>query len=327
MIYFLTRLDADFRFVGDELKPDRATLPLIETSGRGANKVAVDGSDYSQLWDGTKLLAIDGRVVEIDYPVPFTANTLALGFKSPEANSVLTDDKAVFDTLSEDFYLGFAAYGIRAYKVNPRTLEFTLIDDDTGNRVTGTNGDDVQHGGAGNDVLRGLGGRDDITGRGGVDVIYGGKGNDRLDGGGGADTIEGNGGKDTLIGGGDTDSLRGGGGNDRIVGGTGDDRLFGDAGADRLIGGGGHDTLTGGTGNDILTGGKGGDHFIISAGDDRVTDFTEFDIITLEGVRENEVDLLYRKGDTLLRAEDFTLRIEDYRLESFDYGLVDFDPY
>ncbi len=78
------------------------------------------------------------------------------------------------------------------------------------------------------------------------------------------------------------------GGNDKLYGGLGDDILFGQGGNDELygedgndilFGGTGNDILIGGLGNDILTGGSGADIFKWVEGDldgstDRITDFT-----------------------------------------------------
>jgi surface adhesion protein len=68
--------------------------------------------------------------------------------------------------------------------------------------------------------------------------------------------------------GGGKDELHGGAGNDILYGQGGDDKLFGDEGNDILYGGTGNDYLDGGTGNDILVGGKGNDTLIGGEGDD-----------------------------------------------------------
>ncbi|EII3003573.1 type I secretion C-terminal target domain-containing protein, partial [Vibrio cholerae] len=69
------------------------------------------------------------------------------------------------------------------------------------------------------------------------------------------------------------------GGNDILNGGEGNDILYGQGGNDILIGGLGDDILIGGLGDDILTGGSGEDLFKWVGGDldggrDRITDFT-----------------------------------------------------
>ncbi|MEH8224806.1 type I secretion C-terminal target domain-containing protein [Aeromonas veronii] len=80
---------------------------------------------------------------------------------------------------------------------------------------------------------------------------------------------------------GGSDKLHGGLGDDILFGQGGDDELYGEDGNDILYGGTGSDKLYGGLGNDILTGGEGKDFFVWSQGDasasnpavDTVTDF------------------------------------------------------
>lgn len=109
----------------------------------------------------------------------------------------------------------------RAAQQPPQTptcagLPATILGDGKGNRIRGTNGNDVIVGGAGADT---------IDGRGGRDLICGGSGPDRLTGGGGADELRGGGGKDRLTGGRGSDRLVGGGGTDRGAGGPGSDSV------------------------------------------------------------------------------------------------------
>ncbi|MFO4666455.1 type I secretion C-terminal target domain-containing protein, partial [Vibrio cholerae] len=78
---------------------------------------------------------------------------------------------------------------------------------------------------------------------------------------------------------GGNDKLYGGLGDDILFGQGGDDELYGEDGNDILFGGTGNDILIGGFGNDILTGGSGEDLFKWVDGDldgsrDRITDFT-----------------------------------------------------
>lgn len=79
------------------------------------------------------------------------------------------------------------------------------------------------------------------------------------------------------------DEIHAGGGNDTLIGDAGNDRLFGDAGNDyldggtkndRLWGGDGEDVLNGGKGDDVMTGDADADVFVISDGNDIVTDFS-----------------------------------------------------
>lgn len=105
---------------------------------------------------------------------------------------------------------------------------------------TGAEAADRLAGGAGSDLIRGLGGADDLSGGGGRDM---------LDGGAGADTLAGGGGDDVLLGGDGKDSLSGGAGADMLMGGAGADTLTGGAGADTFFfvkddAGGGADRIT-----------------------------------------------------------------------------------
>lgn len=166
-------------------------------------------------------------------------------------------------------------------------------------------GDDVVHGEAGNDSLFGEAGNDSLFGGDGNDSIEGGDGADLVMGGAGSDTIWGGAGNDTLYGndgidyilgddgddsiyaGAGDDGATGGAGNDIVYGGLGSDTLYGGAGDDILLGDGergvggddtligeaGNDTLYGYDGDDVMTGGAGNDFFIVSTGQDTITDF------------------------------------------------------
>jgi Ca2+-binding RTX toxin-like protein len=92
-----------------------------------------------------------------------------------------------------------------------------------------------------------------VDGTAGADAALSGTtGNDILSGFAGNDTLNGNDGNDWLSGGAGTDTLNGGNGNDKLDGGTGNDTLNGGAGNDLLIGGAGNDTLNGGLGADTF---------------------------------------------------------------------------
>lgn len=162
--------------------------------------------------------------------------------------------------------------------------------------ITGGNGNDEIFGGAGADTITETQGSDTISGDAGDDVINvtGGVNNQLVDGGDDNDqitvfnaaasenTLLGGAGNDSLQSGDSTDTLDGGAGDDQLVsgrgddivtGGTGDDNLIGFEGADTLDGGEDDDTLDGGDGSDSITGGDGFDDFLVSAGDDTITDF------------------------------------------------------
>ena len=94
---------------------------------------------------------------------------------------------------------------------------------DRGERILGTEGDDVIRCGSGNDR---------VDGRGGDDVIFCGSGNDVVRGGSGNDRLYGESGDDALDGGSGNDLLSGGGGDDRLVGGPGRDSFEDGSGRD-----------------------------------------------------------------------------------------------
>jgi len=160
--------------------------------------------------------------------------------------------------------------------------------------LTGTNTDNVFEGGAGNDVIDGLGGLDTLsyasaaaavtvslavttaqnTVGAGTDTISnfeyltGSAFNDTLTGSTVNNLIDGGLGNDTILAGDGEDQLRGGGGVDNLQGQGGDDQLFGDLGNDTLSGGLGLDILYGGEGNDVLNGNEGNDSLYGDAGTD-----------------------------------------------------------
>ncbi|PPC80043.1 MAG: hypothetical protein CTY35_11350, partial [Methylotenera sp.] len=84
----------------------------------------------------------------------------------------------------------------------------------SGNRINGTDADEILIGGSSDDIL---------SAGGGNDVLIAGAGNDQLFGGSGADRLEGGLGNDTLNGGAGNDLLMGGAGNDILTGGLGAD--------------------------------------------------------------------------------------------------------
>ena len=98
--------------------------------------------------------------------------------------------------------------------------------------------------------------------------------NDEIHAGDGKDIVMGDAGNDQLFGDAENDQIDGGTGNDLLWGGDGDDGLVGAAGNDRLNGEAGKDRLNGGKGDDVATGGSDADVFVISEGNDVVTDFT-----------------------------------------------------
>lgn len=154
-------------------------------------------------------------------------------------------------------------------------MKNVIVADPAGGTITGTTGDDL---------LRGLAGDD---------LMYAGAGNDNL---------HGNAGDDRMYGGNGDDNLNGGSGEDILFGENGDDRLSGASGDDDLRGGDGDDLLLGQDGKDILTGGAGADTFVFSKKD---TDETVF----LAGITADNADtitdLSFAEGDAI-RLEGFS---------------------
>lgn len=176
-------------------------------------------------------------------------------------------------------------------------------DEQLGNRIVGTPGDDTLVGTANGDVICGLGGHDTIVGGAGNDAILAGHGSATIDGGEGFDyvtyhtspgpvhadmasgTVVGDFGlddlqgieavvgsffDDVLVGGPGPDSFNGSYGDDLIIGGAGDDILYDFAGDDVLVGGSGDDLLIAQGGDDLLSGGDGDDRLFGGKGDDRL---------------------------------------------------------
>ena len=123
-------------------------------------------------------------------------------------------------------------------------------------------------------IVNGADGDDEITGSDQAgDLLSGGAGNDVIDGLGNSglpyhqDRIDGDADNDILRGGAGEDSVDGGSGNDEVFGGDGDDYLGGVAGVDALHGDAGDDWLDTGAGDGELSdGGDGGDE-ILCVGD------------------------------------------------------------
>ena len=101
----------------------------------------------------------------------------------------------------------------------------------------------------------------------------------------GQDTLIGSNGNDLILAYGGANTMKGRKGNDYLVGGDGDDKLRGGRNSD---------ILDGGDGADQITGGRGQDRFILSAGEDVITDFDlQFDHVAIApdvNVSFNSVD-------------------------------------
>ncbi|MBL4749898.1 MAG: Hint domain-containing protein [Amylibacter sp.] len=194
-------------------------------------------------------------------------------------------------------------------------------------------------GGAGDDVITGLGGDDVLDGGTGDDEIYGGGGDDEITGGAGNDFVEGGAGDDVIDTSGpnstgfnpaldlgfpglvtpdadpfnDRDVVYGGAGNDTITtgddadtifGGTGDDVIDGGIDADFIDGGDGDDTIVGGEGSDVIYGGA-GDDVIYAALDPSFPDSLNIPD-DIDPVLNNGDDLVHggAGNDTIYGADD-----------------------
>ena len=179
----------------------------------------------------------------------------------------------------------------------------------------GHGGDDIEHGGAGNDTLEAGDGNDSVFGGGGNDLIYGRAdndelhgqdGNDTVAGGGGADLIHGDAGNDLLKGDWERDTIHGGDGDDTILAGivtagsyaqTQADTIFGEAGNDRYIVVSQYDAGTvsfdGGTGTDTL-----------EVRSDNLTSYNGYDLEYYTAVASPTIDLT---GMTLASVERLEL--------------------
>ena len=137
--------------------------------------------------------------------------------------------------------------------------------------VSGSDDDNIIHGGD-------VGNR--ISGNAGDDTIYGGAGKDYLYGNAGDDTIYGGDGDDSIYGSAGDDIIHGEDGNDNLIGGAGADTIYGGAGIDSIRGNDGDDILYGGDGDDFFNGQGGADIFALNADDtgaDLVRDFIPSD--------------------------------------------------
>lgn len=172
------------------------------------------------------------------------------------------------------------------------------------------------YGGEGNDTLIGDDGRDLLRGDFGHDVIVGHGGDDGLLGGNGFDRLRGQDGDDDLYGEQGNDTLRGAAGDDSLEGGTG---------ADLVDGGSGRDTLDGGSGNDTLTGGGHADTFILSEGDNIITDFGPQDTLDLRNVAYDGASMSANAdGDLVLHYTNGSTTVVGLAAAGFDFDSLVF---
>ncbi len=236
------------------------TIGVAAESGFGEYQLDVDVADAVQVLP--------------DDDNPLLANLVWTGTDDAD-HVVFTQIDATTIEVSLIFSNGMPAVGTATFAgITGRVIADALAGNDTidGSGLTTTSvdfqgglGDDTLFGGAAADYLQGD--PDGAEGHdAGNDVIHGGDGNDQIFGdgaeGSGNDTIYGDAGNDTIYGDGaegGTDEIHGGADNDYIdTGGGVDDVAYGDAGDDILLGGdgaeGASDQLYGGDGRDILIG-------------------------------------------------------------------------
>ncbi|MHA6327075.1 Hint domain-containing protein [Roseivivax sp. CAU 1753] len=279
----------------DSLRGDAGSDQFIAVDGFG-NDTVVGGEM------GADTDFLDFRAISSGLTITFggdeagsaTAGTDTVTFSEIE-NIWLSNQADVVDGSASTTYMGIGA----------GDGNDTVVTGSGDDLVLGQAGNDSLEGGAGSDSVDGGLGNDTILGGIGNDSLTGGNGDDDIDGGDGADTISGGADNDVLSGNGDADSILGGDGDDIIFGGDGDDIVDGGTGADTVYGGQGADSITGGdgadylfgddfsatggndtidggagddtlhgnAGDDVLTGGGDNDLFMVSDGNDTITDF------------------------------------------------------
>jgi Ca2+-binding RTX toxin-like protein len=108
---------------------------------------------------------------------------------------------------------------------------------------------------------------------------------------------------DSLCGGEDNDLLFGNLGVDTLTGCQGDDFLYGGQENDSLTGGSGNDWVSGDLGNDTLTGGIGQDTFLLTSGNDLITDFEDtVDVLGLTaGITFEQLSIASENNSTIIR--------------------------
>ena len=249
---------------------------VITDFSRGRN--VIDLRAFSTIGDFPDLTLIaDSRGVIVD-------------LSDHVGGTILVESAALDDLDVGDFLLYGWVYG---------------FDDEFGDTLHGTAGDDSIAGRGGGDTIHGRGGNDHIRGDEGGDALYGEAGDDLLDGGTGKDNLLGGADADTIEGGAGGDCAWGGTGDDTIRGGTGDDTIHGDEGGDALYGEAGDDLLLGDKGDDTLHGGSGSDEVYGNGDDDVLFGGEGNDTVsggdgsdTLDGGRGDD----YLDGDILTRV-------------------------
>ena len=104
-----------------------------------------------------------------------------------------------------------------------------------------------------------------------------------------------------------------------IIGDKDDNRLLGWYGPDTLTGGKGDEILDGERGADILTGGPGADWFVISEGDDVITDFNPAEGDRLIFLNDPGISIVDSDSDTIISTKDGNINTT---IQNIDSSLV-----
>lgn len=206
----------------------------------------------------------------------YTDNVILAGTVVLNPGSVMDDNAVIPSFMKIEIALDYPVVDGKTYggvTISGTEGNDLLVGGAGDDTIYGQDGDDTLVGNKGNDVLKGRDNDDTVQGGDGSDELYGGQNNDRLEGGNGDDFLYGDdlvapGGDDVLMGGAGNDLLKGRFGQDELYGDNGDDKLWGGEGADKLYGGDGIDALYGQEGDDLLSGGAGADKLSGEDGND-----------------------------------------------------------
>jgi Ca2+-binding RTX toxin-like protein len=204
--------------------------------GAGTTEVASDYFILAVADPDNTIAETDSTPLNEDNTVPFigayaTSTTVYLHGGVPADTVTLTYPTTTSGYVTLNVTLGLTGLFSTTYTYHySETSRFRLRTHGGNDTVNVVNSSDLttnvptrqmfEHGGAGNDVLRGAGDADWLCGGTGNDQLIGGPGNDVLMGASGHDVLSGGPGRDLLIGGTGRDTLDGGAGDDILIGGT-----------------------------------------------------------------------------------------------------------
>lgn len=232
-------------------------VDVVDVRSGGVVRVAAYGASGAQLvrplaWspDGRALMLTTGDVVRADG----SGHEATVPDLPPAAVSADWTKLGVAQSAGRYAYEGADLYVTDRSETNALLLSVPrcspgyalhcLGGTDRGDRIDGSDLDDIVFAGAGDDEVHGRDGANHLEGSFGRDRLVGGLRNDVLLGQAGADDLIGNAGIDILDGGPGDDTLQGGLGVDTVRGDAGDDRI--------LVRGGGRDLVTCGAGRDTV---------------------------------------------------------------------------